>query len=329
MNEATINNYKENGIKEYEFMAFLDKKTSPQCRELDGKIISIEEYKAGLNFPPLHPNCRSCIVPVVEDIAIDKPKEEDIKDNTLSPIEELENKGVKVDIDSFKNVDKKLFEENAKQLNKLIDKYQIVKDYLEERSIEFCGKNIKGSAIAQVESNVFKERLLLSLNENFYKNYNEFIEMTTKNIKSGWSSKSKENYIPVRTLTHEFGHIVHECIIHNYNKANPNKLQKVWDSSMKGSLSAGKKKLKDYQLKIVREYNKEMIESIIFYFTYIFITIIKITLWNITSCNCIFIYWLTCKIFFIYTCTFIFYFICKFTIFICCLYTFIFYFIST
>ena len=61
-------------------------------------------------------------------------------------------------------------------------------------------------------------------------------------------------------MTHEFGHIVHECIIHNYNKANPNKLQKAWDSSMKGSLSAGKKKLKDYQLKIVREYNKEMIE---------------------------------------------------------------------
>ena len=66
MNEATINNYKENGIKKYEFMAFLDKKTSPQCRELDGKIISVEEYKAGLNFPPLHPNCRSCIIPVVE-----------------------------------------------------------------------------------------------------------------------------------------------------------------------------------------------------------------------------------------------------------------------
>ena len=66
MNEATVNNYKENGIKEYEFMAFLDKKTSPQCRELDGKIISISEYKAGVNFPPVHPNCRSCIVPVID-----------------------------------------------------------------------------------------------------------------------------------------------------------------------------------------------------------------------------------------------------------------------
>ena len=66
MNEATVNNYKENGIKEYEFMAFLDKKTSKQCRDLDGKKFSIEEYKAGVNLPPLHPNCRSCIIPIVE-----------------------------------------------------------------------------------------------------------------------------------------------------------------------------------------------------------------------------------------------------------------------
>ena len=55
MNEATVNNYKENGVKEYEFMAFLDKKTSPQCRELDGEVISLEDAKAGKNLPPLHP----------------------------------------------------------------------------------------------------------------------------------------------------------------------------------------------------------------------------------------------------------------------------------
>ena len=67
MNEATVNNYKENGIKEYEFMAFLDKKTSKQCRDLDGKKFNIEEYKAGVNLPPLHPNCRSCIVPIVNE----------------------------------------------------------------------------------------------------------------------------------------------------------------------------------------------------------------------------------------------------------------------
>ena len=66
MNEATVNNYKNNGIKEYEFMAFLDKKTSKACRDLDGKRFSIEEYQAGVNLPPLHPNCRSCIIPIIE-----------------------------------------------------------------------------------------------------------------------------------------------------------------------------------------------------------------------------------------------------------------------
>ena len=66
MNEATVNNYKENGIKEYEFMAFLDSKTSKVCRRLDGKKFSIEEYQAGVNLPPLHCNCRSCIVPVID-----------------------------------------------------------------------------------------------------------------------------------------------------------------------------------------------------------------------------------------------------------------------
>ena len=72
MNEATVNNYKDNDIKEYEFMAFLDKKTSPQCRKLDGERLYIDEARAGLNLPPLHPNCRSCIIPVVEDITIKK-----------------------------------------------------------------------------------------------------------------------------------------------------------------------------------------------------------------------------------------------------------------
>ena len=75
MNEATVNNYKDNGIKEYEFMAFLDKKTSPQCRKLDGERLYIDEARAGLNLPPLHPNCRSCIIPIAEKVVIDKPKE--------------------------------------------------------------------------------------------------------------------------------------------------------------------------------------------------------------------------------------------------------------
>jgi SPP1 gp7 family putative phage head morphogenesis protein len=48
---------------EYEYVATLDARTSPQCRALDGQRFSYDDPKAPR--PPLHPNCRSTIVPVV------------------------------------------------------------------------------------------------------------------------------------------------------------------------------------------------------------------------------------------------------------------------
>lgn len=55
--------YKECGITSYCFLATLDRRTSPQCRELDGKVFLIAEAETGKNYPPIHPNCRSTTVP--------------------------------------------------------------------------------------------------------------------------------------------------------------------------------------------------------------------------------------------------------------------------
>lgn len=65
-NKATIDSYKEADVKKYEFMAFLDKRTSTKCRDLDGTTFKVEEAKSGVNLPPLHPRCRSCVVPVID-----------------------------------------------------------------------------------------------------------------------------------------------------------------------------------------------------------------------------------------------------------------------
>ena len=54
MNEATVNNYKENGIKEYEIMAYLDNKTSKICRSMDGEVVNVKDAVAGKNMPPFH-----------------------------------------------------------------------------------------------------------------------------------------------------------------------------------------------------------------------------------------------------------------------------------
>lgn len=51
-------------VKGYRFRATLDSRTSDICAEHDGKYYSKDELKPGVNFPPLHPNCRSTVTTV-------------------------------------------------------------------------------------------------------------------------------------------------------------------------------------------------------------------------------------------------------------------------
>ena len=65
VNAAELERYKEWGTKEYIYMAVLDLKTSDICATLDGMVIAVKHAKAGKNFPPMHPNCRSTTAPIV------------------------------------------------------------------------------------------------------------------------------------------------------------------------------------------------------------------------------------------------------------------------
>ena len=58
-NEADAMAYEEMDVDKYVFMATLDTRTSTKCQEMDGEVIPLAERKVGVNFPPLHPNCRS------------------------------------------------------------------------------------------------------------------------------------------------------------------------------------------------------------------------------------------------------------------------------
>lgn len=60
-NRAALDSIKESGLKYFRFIATLDRRTSAQCREHDGRLIPLEEARTGDNVPPLHPNCRSTI----------------------------------------------------------------------------------------------------------------------------------------------------------------------------------------------------------------------------------------------------------------------------
>lgn len=61
--QATLQAYKDDGIEQYEFVATLDLKTSDICGEHDRKVYDVDKAVVGINYPPLHPHCRSTTVP--------------------------------------------------------------------------------------------------------------------------------------------------------------------------------------------------------------------------------------------------------------------------
>jgi SPP1 gp7 family putative phage head morphogenesis protein len=66
--QATWDGYKASGVVEqYEYLATLDSRTSEICRAMDGKVFRLSEKEVGVNYPPLHPNCRSTVVPYFDD----------------------------------------------------------------------------------------------------------------------------------------------------------------------------------------------------------------------------------------------------------------------
>ncbi|WP_373599434.1 minor capsid protein [Paraclostridium bifermentans] len=64
--QATKKSYDANNIKEYEYLATLDLRTSAICQSLDGKVFKVKDAVTGLNYPPMHCFCRSTTVPVIK-----------------------------------------------------------------------------------------------------------------------------------------------------------------------------------------------------------------------------------------------------------------------
>ena len=65
LNDARCDALKSQGAEGYIYDATLDMKTCDDCAGLDGKRFSWAEKQVGVNYPPLHPNTRSTVIPDV------------------------------------------------------------------------------------------------------------------------------------------------------------------------------------------------------------------------------------------------------------------------
>ena len=64
--DVAKDNYERNGIDQYEFMA-VNPNACPICRKMDGDIYNVRDMEAGLNAPPIHPNCHCTTAPHFDD----------------------------------------------------------------------------------------------------------------------------------------------------------------------------------------------------------------------------------------------------------------------
>jgi SPP1 gp7 family putative phage head morphogenesis protein len=65
--QSRLEGHKQQGVTHYKYVSTLDNRTSDVCQDMDGQVIPVDEAKAGVNYPPLHANCRSTTIPYDED----------------------------------------------------------------------------------------------------------------------------------------------------------------------------------------------------------------------------------------------------------------------
>lgn len=82
-NKADLDAYKAADIEEYEYLATLDMKTSEICRSLDGSVFKVSQAQVGVNYPPMHPNCRSTTIAHFSDQFVEERVARDEQGSTI------------------------------------------------------------------------------------------------------------------------------------------------------------------------------------------------------------------------------------------------------
>lgn len=65
--KSRLDSFREQGLDEYEISATLDGITSEICWDMDGRCFKVSDGELGATAPPFHPNCRTDMIPHLED----------------------------------------------------------------------------------------------------------------------------------------------------------------------------------------------------------------------------------------------------------------------
>lgn len=200
---VTLEGYKqakeELGIEYYEYDAFLDSRTSSICEELNGQRFRIDEAEVGVNYPPMHPNCRSTTQLVLDENYKKEEKEADKKIDALNHI----NLETKKDINLPRLGKYELKEINSQDKPIMLKQNIINRNKIQHPDLEETDQK-------QALSALYKNDLIL--NDLKKSNYYHFIKKS-----------EKINYVTLLDITENKDNFE---IVH-YHKINDKNLKKL------------------------------------------------------------------------------------------------------
>ena len=161
--------FRDLGVEQYEFVATLDSRTSETCREMDGKVLPLSEFKPGITAPPLHCHCRSTTCPYFDD---------EFTEGETRPARDPET-GKTVQVDS------KLTYENWKSI--FVDKTQTLDEWKE--NVASQATNAPGTLNAAAQNGTINVEQELRANATKLQatmsgtDYDEYIDLLKDNDK--------------------------------------------------------------------------------------------------------------------------------------------------
>ena len=134
------------------------------------------------------------------------------KQTVKQTVEKLAKFHIRFNMDSFKNVSEDVRNRNIERLAQLIDSIKGMGEYLSRSyGIESVVENISPTTIAKTELDFFGRQKLV-FNSSFYENSETLRESQRQTSESGWHMPCSDENLEVYSITHEFGHILHNVL---------------------------------------------------------------------------------------------------------------------
>ena len=169
-------------LEEYEFLAKIDSRTSEICKKLNGEKFKVKDARAGVNYPPMHPHCRSTTVAVLDfdnfgkgkNALHSKSNSNNDEDSTFKFIEKIDNVDYNIAKDIFEKYEKDMVKQDYETAIVILQNGEIYKVDGKKGAVNpyVIGKSLKRAYIthnhpmSETEYTFSNEDLNLFINED-------------------------------------------------------------------------------------------------------------------------------------------------------------------